>query len=179
MFSMKTLGKLLASGVVCAVLALPAMARAQAPADDTAEQSQTSGEQWAKDMDDKLDKAIAILQVLKEEIKTEREDEAAAPTAQAPAAGSYTTPTMEEQMESAQTLAARALRIWRKIMAALGREKEAELQEQAVRQGAGEMAKNLGSTLDVSIRAMEAARKELKGFEEDINKEQDAAQGAQ
>ncbi|MBD3296151.1 MAG: hypothetical protein GF392_02135 [Candidatus Omnitrophica bacterium] len=119
-------------------------------------------EEWSREIDAKLDTAIAVLKVIKEEVREPL-----------PAAGSHagtystTGEGNEADLDRIKAVSRRALGIWRELMAALGKAGEAETGEKEMKESVSDVARDLRGKLDSAIKAMSAAREDL----EDIARE--------
>ncbi|MBD3425786.1 MAG: hypothetical protein GF409_00985 [Candidatus Omnitrophica bacterium] len=131
----------------------------------------TSGmepEEWAEDMDEKIDTTIKVLNVVKEELEDYKRAEAEGLS------------EAEKGEQSPEGFAARAaatirriLRGWRKIRRATADDPDAadRATEQTYKR-TEEMSRELSDKLDKTIRSMSAIKEELDKMEEEMRAEE-------
>jgi hypothetical protein len=125
----------------------------------TGNYTSASGEEaWTDDMDEKLDKTIRVLSVIKEELEDYKKTEAE--TAKAPVPGQKAADAETAWSRKLAAWLGRAIRTWKKIRketaSETGTPSSAELSEEEA-----QLTRDISGRLDQAIKAMTAIKEEL------------------
>ncbi|MFQ5952504.1 MAG: hypothetical protein ACE5JK_03760 [Candidatus Omnitrophota bacterium] len=115
---------------------------------------------WSEDLENKINKTMKVLDVVKKEIKDYREREEAK---SAPAQLGAVTDEEESLADMLRGKLSRAIRIWRKLKEAV--QEEAEKAKQGKGTQEPDWAKDLSKKLDKTIEAMTVIKEELEEVE--------------
>ncbi len=116
----------------------------------------TKDAEWGEDMSEKLDKTIKVLEVVKEELKDVKVTDNGKVTG---------APGEKDLKEDMSKKVSTAVRIWRKIRAALRKEGEEPSPEEETK-----WIKDINAKLDKTMETMQAVKEELEKIEEEQTK---------
>jgi hypothetical protein len=148
--------------IFCVSLAIASSAVAQASGSYT---TVPVDEDWAKDVDKKLDTTIKVLEVIKEELDDYKKTEEKA--------AKVTSVREDAEANWAARAAAavrRLLRAWRKVKKVTASE-EGGVKAPDTSAEEARMTRDISNKLDQTIKAMTAIKTELDKMEEDMEKE--------
>ena len=151
-----------AIAVLCVSLAIATPGVAQVAGSYT---TGPADEDWAKDVDKKLDTTIKVLEVIKEELEDYKKTEE-----KAPAVTSAREDAEANWAAKAAAAVRRLLRAWRKVKKVTASE-EGGVKTPDTPAEEARMTRDISNKLDQTIKAMTAIKAELDKMEEDIDKE--------
>jgi hypothetical protein len=119
-------------------------------------------EEVPRDIGAKIDTAIAVLKVIRDEVREPLPGrQTVSGGGSGKGAATSADKAAEPDIDRIKAIGRRVMKIWRQIMASLGKAEEAGIRERKMNESLSDAARDLSEKMDSAIEAMRQAREEL------------------